>query len=354
MKYVVNMPPDSATARAEVLKLWRRNFPREWDAWYDWMIDGNPFGSVSHWLVSTEAGEVVGSTGLMPCEMQLGGRSVTAAQAIHINVNREHRSVLPALQLQRALTQSVGEQRVPFVLGVTETAISVLQRAGYRTLGNVERWVQPLRTEGNLRRKLRRQWLSRPAARVIDWALRMRTAATSRRMPHGWRTEFGTDYDPRFDALWERSASRGKVLLARRRQFLTWRFRQRPQSESRWLGLIDPRGELQGYLVFDSERCPKENVPYQAIHDLWASEPQALDILLAEFVRWARSTPAAFISMLYFGDGQVSSALRHSGFFQRPRDEQVLVYVHPELPKSDRSHLADREHWHITEAEMHL
>lgn len=354
MKYVVSTPADSATARTELLQLWRRNFPREWDAWYDWMIHGNPFGAVKHWLVSTDAGEVVGSTGLMPCEMQLGEQVVSAAQAIHINVNREHRSVLPALQLQRALTESVGEQHVPFVLGVTETAVNVMQRAGYRPLGKIERWVQPLRTEAKLRCKLRHPWLSRPAASVVDWGLRLRTAVKSPRMPRGWRIEFGTDYDQRFDRLWERSASHGQILLARRSQFLKWRFRQRPKSESRWLGLFDVTGDLQGYLVFDGERCPKENVPYQAIHDLWGSEPPVLEILLTEFSRWARSTSAAFISMLFFGDGAVTSALRRRGFFRRPRDEQVLVYVHPELPDSTRAQILDREHWHLTEAEMHL
>jgi hypothetical protein len=354
MKYVVNQPADAEAARHELLRLWKRNFPREWDAWYDWMVDGNPFGAVSHWLVSTDAGEVVGSTGLMPCEMQFGGQSVTAAQAIHINVNREHRSVLPALQLQRALTQTVGDQRIPFVLGVTETAVAVLRRAGYRSLGKVERWVQPLRTEANVRRKLSRGWLSRPVARVADRILQLRAAARSRRMPSGWRTEFGTEFDPRFDQLWARSTSRGKVLLARRSHFLTWRFRRRPNSESRWLGLIDPAGDLRGYLVFDNERCPKHDVPYQAIHDLWASDAEAAAVLLADFVRWSRSTPATFISMLYFGDGSVSSALRRAGFFQRPRDEEVLIYIHPELPEADRARLGDRDRWHVTEAEMHL
>jgi hypothetical protein len=354
MQYVVSTPTDAATARAELLKLWRRNFPREWDGWYDWLIDGNPFGSVSHWLVSTASGEVVGSTGLMPCEMQLGGRTVSAAQAIHINVNREHRSVLPALQLQRALTQSVSESQVPFVLGVTETAVAVMQRAGYRLVGNVERWVQPLRTEANLRRKLHREWLVRPLAAIADRALQLRAAATSRRLPCGWRAEFGEDFDARFDQLWQRSVSREKILLARHRAFLTWRFRQRPRSESRWLGLIDSQGDLRAYLVFDNERCQKHDVPYQAIHDVWGADERAMEIVLAEFVRWARSTPAAFVSMLFFGDTRVSNALSRTGFLLRPRDEVVLIYAHPELPEADRLRLSDREQWHLTEAEMHL
>ncbi|MBI5761255.1 MAG: GNAT family N-acetyltransferase [Planctomycetales bacterium] len=354
MSYAVTCPNDVHEIKDVLFDLWNRNFDRNWCDWYDWMFEGNPYGPVSNWLVETDRGEVVGSTGLMPRDMRIGNRMRRVGQAIHINVNKEHRTASPALQLQRALTNTVRENGMALVCGVTETAVAVFQRAGYRLLGNVERWIKPLHTEYKLRNRIRNTFVRKLASWSIDQGLRLRSAETYYRRQPGHKVEITDSFDERFDRLWETVAPMFPILGDRTRTFLDWRFSQKPKTECRVMSASDSHGNLTGYLVFSSFRDTRDNVDYLGIHDVVYADAGVLHTLLAEFCRHAHSTTAHAVSLLYFGNDRVTAALRRFGFFQRPYTWKVLVYANPTEPGDEKQMLLDRGNWHLTEAELQL
>src|SRR5438093_13517410 len=109
MNYVVT---DHEANREQILALWQRNLPLATAERYRWLYEN---GRATSWLAATETGDIVGATGLMSRTMKLQERLCRVGQAIDLNVNAEHRTIGPALKLQRAVTGSLGARELPLV-----------------------------------------------------------------------------------------------------------------------------------------------------------------------------------------------------------------------------------------------
>jgi hypothetical protein len=381
MDYFVTADP----SREELLRLWSRNFSGDWENWYQWIVPQNPYGPMSNWLVATEQGAAVGSTGLMERPMKVGDEVRRVGQALHVNVDPEHRSALPAMKLQRAVTAAVQESGLPFVCGVTETAIPVFRRCGYELLGKVARWIKPLRSAYKLKQRIANPLARRLASAAVDLALRARSAETYSWCGTYWRgadkpgcgTELVGDapgtglsvpreetvlerrgvrvvvqrqFDERFDRLWEAAAPLLPLIGARTQTYLAWRFVERPKTDCEVFTVSAADDELLGYVVF-TRRESTADASYLQICDLFYREETALGALLAEFCRYARRQNVDAVSLHFLGSPVVTQTLRRFGFYERGHRLQALVYVNPRADV-DRALVLDPARWHLTDAEL--
>ena len=107
MTYLVR-PADPKNDAAAVLGLWDRN---SWPAdrgRYMWMYEESAPLPSFLWLAMTRAGETVGSAGLLGRRVRIGPGEAVVGQAVNLVVDARHRTLGPAVQLQRAVTASLG------------------------------------------------------------------------------------------------------------------------------------------------------------------------------------------------------------------------------------------------------
>lgn len=351
MTYTVTVPTTETEAKEHILPLIARNFSAASDDWYDWSFQQNPYGSNSSWLISTAVGDVVGQTTLVPRQMRVGGKSITVGQAAYINVDQQHRTALAAMKLQRALVASVRETSLPFVYGVTETAIPVMQRAGYQVIGAAGRWTRVLRSEYKLRDRIRSKWLRKGAACVVDLGMRLMSAEVGYRRPEELEVCFDDVIDERFDRLWNTSGVPMCLFVERTRCMLQWRFQGEPNNRYKVMTVARSSGQLLAYLVYEIDSCDADG-PRAGIHDFYFASFADLDVLLAEFCRHVRQQGVAAISVKYFGNRNVTAALKKFGFLPRPYDWKVLVFVNPGVDWFDANQLFCQDRWHLTDAEF--
>src|ERR1700739_1060549 len=100
-----------------VLGIWRKSIPPIPEAKYSWMYEGNPYGPAVGWLLVDAAGEAVGMTALFPRKVRIEGRDQMAAVAGDFVVNREHRTLGPALMLQKAVVEDLKKHDFDLVYG---------------------------------------------------------------------------------------------------------------------------------------------------------------------------------------------------------------------------------------------
>ncbi len=267
-----------------------------------WHFERNPHGEGRAFLLLTEpGGKPVGLTGLVMRRMWVGGALLPAGRTWGVSVDKEHRTLGPAIQLARAAVAEL-EHGLSFiyVLPYTKTAAALFARVGYQKLGRFDRFVRVLRSRSYLRsvtkhhafqhpllqRPLVQQTLEGPLAELLappaDLATRLWFDRPWQR-PRDLVACCVPGFDRRFDELWERARARYRVASERSSEFLGWRFR-RAWDTHLTVGFTAPGQErLRGYAVVSP--CDRQAV----VSDLFLEEPEvelapAL-FLLSEWVR---------------------------------------------------------------------
>lgn len=336
---------EPASHRDDLLSLWERNFPqRETAQRFDWLYRT---GVANTWFAETQAGTRIGSTGLMKRRFRIGGQLCQAGQALDMNVDVEHRSIGPALQLQRQVVKVVSETDLAFAYGIpVPQAEVVMRRVGYRLLGSIERWTKPLRSEYKIRSRLKSPTVARMASAVVDVVLKYKSADAYYSRPAGVRTEIVSSFDERCDLLWEQALHQFSIVGERDAAYQNWRLRDCPDVHYRVFCLLEPASEqLLGYAVF----CDSEGSVF--IADLMFANDTACDRLLCEFIRFARSERRDTITLKYFGNRQLTDRLIRFGFSRRESLQNLMLYSGPAGPAPASVDLMDRQNWYITAAD---
>jgi hypothetical protein len=337
-------PLDSASDREPLLALWRRNLPCASPDRYDWLYARGPAAA---WLLEDGRRRPVGASGLMARTIRAFGSTIRGAQAIDLNVDRDHRTIGPALRLQRAVTATVDDGRFDLIYAFPNAESEPVQRrAGYKTLGHFGRWVKPLRLVDGLKGFLRYPRARRTASAVVDLALRLRSPDTFHRRPDGVQVEVSDRFDGRFDALWEEAAGQFGVIGQRTARYLDWRFYRSPAARHRVFSVCDGRRRLLAYLVYSLHG----ETAY--VSDFLFGGQDHLDLLLAEFIRQMRREKTEAIVTVFLGAEGVCRRLAHFGFLRRPSAWKTLVYADRRDQRTDSSRLWDQEAWFLTRADV--
>jgi hypothetical protein len=245
---------DVVADSARVLDLWRQNPLQRTrvEAKYRWLYLDNPFHGGMQLFLRHEACEPpVGSAGLVPRQFMARGRSVSAGQLTDLFVQESHRTLQPALLLQRRM-RSIGLDAHDLLYGFPNTkSLPVVKRIGYTQLGEFTKFVMPLRYGPELRR-----WLPKWMTGMVGSALDILHPIYFRpRFPmrSGWRGQWADQADDRLDAFWEHARQFDGIIGVRDRRFLAWRFFERPDHRYRLFLLTrGPSDALSAYAVCEA------------------------------------------------------------------------------------------------------
>jgi hypothetical protein len=343
MNYTI-APADPTCDRDALQELWARNFPEASPDRHRWLYaDGPAVG----WLARTPEGRAVGATGVMHRKMKLFNETAPAGQAIDLNVDRDHRSVAPALALQRAAVATVGQngRRLLYALPNNQSE-PVLRRMGYHVFGQLQRWAKPLRSEPFLRGRLRSPLVRKPVAKAIDSLLMLQSREMRSFRPRGLHFRKTDRFDARFNDLWHAAAPQFPVIGERTAAYLDWRWHWNPGMDHHVLTLCDEDNRILAYAVYSRH----EGSVY--LDDFLFLSIEHLRVLLAELLRQARRERADAVITVYLGSPDVESLLEQFGFWKRPGSWNALVYVDPSHHIRGEQRLYDPASWHLTRADL--
>ncbi|MEO8807376.1 MAG: GNAT family N-acetyltransferase, partial [Burkholderiaceae bacterium] len=172
----------------------------------------------------------------------------TAGVLVDLVVRPEHRTLYPALLLQKQMRQTaLGAHSIVYGLPNKNSA-PVVRRLGYSQVGELVRYSRVLCHGNYLERRLPR-WLSRMLGAVADRAVPF-YFKPDRWKRDAWKCTWVESFDARFDALWAHAKAFNGVIGVRDAEFLAWRFSAQPGHQYRTLAMMAP-GEtgLAGYAV---------------------------------------------------------------------------------------------------------
>ena len=340
---------DLAEARAPLIKLWTENLPvvGDPDAKLDWFYRDAPGGHGEAFLLRDAAGTAVGCAGMSTRELVFGDHVIRAALLADFAVDKQHRSGLPALVLQRAVKRHVESHYAMSYGFPNDHAVAIHRRTGYRELGKMARFVRVLRHGAYLQRRFGWNRRAQLGGAIADRALIATSFTRALPQARHFALRWEPDFDARWDRLWEVTRQRREAIACRRSSaFLRWRFTRKPDDPHAIAALVT-RGaneRLAAYAVVKQTG----SADVARLADVYGESMEALDALLGLLVPALYARGYGSIEFRYLGHGRVREVLARHWFSFRNTDRTVIVSPTASCP-IDPAVACDSNAWFMTD-----
>ena len=351
MAYSVTQIEDPILRERMLVKLWTSNdlhLRGDPHAKYAWFYQGAPGGTATAFFLQNGPGtstEPVGCCGLGSRQVWIDGVPTAAGLFADFAVDAAHRTLMPALTLQRALCSNA-RARFALTYGFpNHAAVGIFKRVGFPLLGTANRYVRVLRSSSFLERTVRSHGIARVLGRAVDTALNAQTLPHTLFKDRSLRLEWSAAPDGRFAALFEQARQRYRFIGDRSEPFLRWRFAERPGIASEFALLVDSGGALRAYAVI------LEKEPGIAlVADFLGADDRALHELLARLMPALRARGFKSAKTFFLGAPAVASVLKSHGFQERSCAKYIVVGAGANLPAPPAG-FDDASRWYLTEGD---
>lgn len=326
MAYFVSQP-HVGEAQEALVALWEKNLrSSDRQRRYDWHYLHSPDGPGATFLLHHNGdgrSQVIGCTGMAPRSFHCEGRSVRALLSADFAVDHHHRTLMPAIMLQRA-ARAFARGTSDFAYGFPNaSAVGVFLRVGYQRLGTLGRYVKVLDHEAYLRRAgwgIGSAWL---AGRLLDVETQARDYLRSRRDRRDLHLEWLSVFDDRFDQLWEEGRSSYRIIADRNGRWLRWRFCDQWVAQPMIAVLVgrDIRS-IRAYAVVSSREKGVAR-----ISDFFAASSKELSTLFRLLGGQLRRRKFRSIGVPFLGASWVHAMLTAHGYVLRERESARAVVV---------------------------
>jgi hypothetical protein len=339
-------PVDHSCETQELLGILQANLPNLPHARrFDWLYRGNPDGPAWSWFVwEGTPDHVVGVTSLFPRSMWVGEKLKRCGQVGDFAISPSHRSLGPALLLQRATFCPVDREELEFCYDCPphEAGMSTFRRLGIRPNCGIDRYALPLRVDLLMRKRLGAA--SAIPAAAANLLLRLHRRSVLRTRMSGLEVSehagaFGEEFSQLDASVKKTNAIRGRRTAA----LLNWRYREDPLHQYR-VWTARRQGELIAFvIVFATNEVV-------TIVDLFGTELQgAAIILLAAIVECFEGAQQSVEAYLAPGSELIGNLLK-TGFRLRSQSAQVVAYAKPQSEMA--GFLQGSPIWAFSQAEL--
>lgn len=219
---------------------------------YQWFYEDNPDGRAEVLLArDAHTGSIIGSGAVIPRKLYVGGALSVGAVMADFWIHPEHRSLGPAVRLQRACVERAAAMGCAFFDLPQGNMPAVYKRMGMPAQSQLERFAKPLRTAPFIAKRVQQKALANALAAVGDGVL-----ALIEWKQGGWRSKGGRsvarhtgEFGEEFSRLTGRAAAQPWTSVVRSAQFLNWRYRRHYFLQYTTFTARDSQGALLGYAV---------------------------------------------------------------------------------------------------------
>ena len=333
-----------AKIKQQLIDFRRKNFP-DWpvEKFY-WFYESNISGMTSCWVIrASDNDDIIGSAAVFSRKVWFHNKVLIAGITGDFGVAKMHRSLGPALLLQKSAIASCDSHNYDFLYGYSNIlSVPVQKRAGFQNLGSAIRLVKLLRSYNYIKRYVRSHILAKIIACPIDIMLKLVSKETYSIPDKNLKTEIIKTFDDRFDDLWNKVAKSFVLIGERTSEYLKWRFFNSPIKEYK-IFILTTKDELLGYVVFYISNNGVKIADFLNIDD------NAFDVLLTMFLRFVRKNGYQTITIIYFGNEKFIDKCSKFSFMKRTNETNITVYLNPKNVLADV--ILEPNNWYFFEAD---
>jgi|WetSurMetagenome_2_1015567.scaffolds.fasta_scaffold08482_4 hypothetical protein len=332
----------------DVRILWREQYAptriAQRERLFRWMSEQNPFlnGGTSYFLLYSKD-RVVGMDGFMPIKVSVRGER-KLMRFSHDTLFREdcrgkgYFNVILQLMIERVGTPVAG-------LWPNENMLKSCVKKGWLSVPNFYSYLKIFDPALFLKNMVN----SKMPLNVLSCGVR--TLLKLREIPSYLQSSKGIEileidkFDDRFDSFFENVSGQLGITIIRTKDYLNWKFVDKPFNNYRRYIAFDRKGELSGYMVTKKETV--EGVKRGKILDIFA-HPQKTDIFSALVKRGVNDLHADGVGYL----GLICTfpaflkEIRKLGFIRSRKPERLMLYNWEQ--EFERGFISNINNWYLT------
>jgi hypothetical protein len=251
---VVVRPADLQADRAQLIRLLSDTLNSSADARrFEWLYLKNPDGAARAWLAKDGAsGHYMGASAIFPRRVKVRKQEITACIFGDFGIERDYRTLGPAVQLQRATLKGMREAGFAFGYDLPSTSmLGVYRRLEIEPAQSLLRMAKPLRANRKISQAVKPAVVAGAASAAANFALATRDSLRRSKSSADISAHTGR-FAAEFTELANRADAGGAGHVHRTAEYLNWRFLDHPQRRYEILTAREGK-ELKGYLIFMEE-----------------------------------------------------------------------------------------------------
>ena len=323
------------------------------EAEWQWKFEKHS-GNPAKLFVAECEGSIVGLRAFIVERLKVLDGSFRTGLGVDIMVHPDYRRYGIASQVANEAAGQMETAGIPILTGFPNEAafkVYVRRRSNWRHICSIPMMVKPLSFDAIVGKYLKRAPLRWPMARVVSliWGLLFRDR--TRAYPDVAISSI-EDFDERFDALWEQVSRRHPIALERDREFLRWRFVEKPDGADA-MYIAERHGTLVGYVALRTAEMFGLQVGF--ILDVLAIDDDAAETLVSKAVGHFRESGVEAAGCLMLRHAPYFKAFQKAGFVVAPKRAIRKEFYFgatvssPELPDEVVNR---RENWYLTFADL--
>ena len=215
---------------------------------YEWLYRENPFGEARAWIARDKNDHAIGMAALFPRNMYCGTAIVRGCVLGDLCVSPEHRTLGPALQLQRACLRVVQSEEFAVAYDFpSETMLAIYKHLGLQPLEQSVRMAKVLRAD-RISSQLGFPGVARVLIGTANFVLSIEDHASAAPSKIEFTLHAGP-CGPEYSALAEEVGSSLGTCTVRSADYLNWRYRRHPHVAYEFL-TARRRDQLLAYCAF--------------------------------------------------------------------------------------------------------
>ena len=220
---------------------------------FEWSYFSNPYGRPRAWLAIDESSDrVIGAVGAFPRKVFVHGEPVLCWNGGDSSIDREYRTLGPAMKLRGTVKRCVEEGEMTFLYSYPVDVMRiVLERIGHVAIGNMPRYRLMITVDQVLERFMGKHVFSRALSKAINPLMLLWPGNFCHNKELRVRLQSDNRFGPEYDRLFERFANKYAVVALRDSQFLTWRFLKSPLYGNLQIVRLESEGHLHGYAIIE-------------------------------------------------------------------------------------------------------
>jgi len=334
------------------------------DSIWNWRYRKNPFGSIAG--VAESNGEIVGYMGLIAKPLKVMNKEIRGCEAVSLVVHPNFRRQGMFLAIGRYIMGEAEKQGLGICYGFPNVpAYGGHLKYGWFDAGRLPIFVKfvsvsSLRTD-RVKDFLSKTWL-KPLAnfldkRIFSFILRIllflyngycRVAYRLSDKLDGVKVSSIKCFDERFDDLWKAASKGRKVMVVRNRQYLNWRYVEKPMALSSYVMFAaEKNDEVSGFIVL---LCVKlDGMKYGFIVDLLTvpNDSATVKALISRALTYFKEQKVDLITCWMSGDTTCQRILR-SFAFHLGKPEMFIARVNSVDMTIFRPILQNIQNWYLT------
>jgi hypothetical protein len=220
---------------------------------FEWSYFTNPYGRPRAWLAIDQASDrVIGAVGAFPRRILVGGKPVLCWNGGDSSIDREYRTLGPAMRLRGAVKKCVEQGEMTFLYSYPVDAMRmVLERIGHVAIGQMPRYRLVITVDRLLDRLMGSHVFSRFLAKAINPLMQLWPGNFCHSKGLRVRLQSDNRFGGEYDRLFERCAGKYTVVALRDSRFLNWRFLQSPLYGDLRILRLETEDHLNGYAIIE-------------------------------------------------------------------------------------------------------